>query len=996
MLLIVNTSISAQELYSKTYTTKDGLPSSYILNTYEDRLGYLWIGTAGGLSRFDGKYFNNYGYGEGLPDLRTDIMLMDSKLRFWVGTRRGVGQLKENKFVSYPLSDSLQISYVFNFVETKKGEILALTNVGIYRFTVNRWQKIKEYPGYENSPCRGLVEKDEDVYINYGKIIVLKKKSGAFKLLTASDKSEYFYNRLSQSGNGIFVSTDGGIYSIKNEELFKLPGALGQQKGIYHYFFDSKHICWIGSDKNGLQYSDKYDSSGLKTFYKRQGINLISGITEDRHGNLWVADFTGLVKITEQGYKIFELPKLTGTGKVWNMFQSSPGNILINDGSTTFKTFSNGIYGERKLNLGGNSKLPGNELIIDQFAIDNKIRYWYSLRGFGLAMQDGNTIYEQSKHLAHLGDDIFDVLFDSYRKKILVAVSTQKSPCQFNDTGFSALPVINNKEAMGNIVRMHQCKNNNILFATDKGILYSINKENICKQQLNELNTNSWVKKLRNDPNGDLWIVYNGKGIRRYSWQNDSLVFKEQIDKTNGLPNDNVFDLCFDNQKNIWLLMSSGVLALSKSRVNGNNDFYKTAALFSAADLNLEDAYNTRFTKTDDGNIWLATSRHLVCFYPSKIKSENTVTGIQIEDIKLNLKQTDWSLYADSLSGFFGLPYKLQLAHNKNTLGFNYKAVFPPGTDDISYSYILEGLDTTWSPPLSSDFISFVNLPAGDYTFKVKARLPNTNWCPPAVFSFEIKKAFWDTWWFRLLVIVAASGLIISIFQYRLKQIRNKAALINQLQQLENKALKAQMNPHFIFNAMNSIQSLIINNRTEEAGDYISKFAKLMRYVLENTDANLVTIEKELYSLQLYIALEKLRMNVELLSVIETDKNLVTDQEKIPPMVIQPFVENALWHGLSRKQGDKKLNISLKAKDNWIICTISDNGLGRTNAAANYDQLPEGHLSKATDITMQRLISYNNAPAVQPIEIIDLKDEFGNPAGTSIVLQIKRETGFTE
>lgn len=994
LLIFFYSPTSSQELHSKIFTTRDGLPSSYIFSTYEDKLGYLWIGTVNGLSRFDGNNFTNYGLGEGLPDLRTDALFMDSKQRFWAGTRRGMAQLKSNHFITYPLSDSLRISYVFSIIETKAGQILALTDAGIYSFFTNKWLKINEYPGYENKPCRGFIETEQGSYINYGNLIVLKKKNGSFKLVTPYKEPGYYYNKLTGSGNCIYISTDDGLYTIRNEQLAKFPGLAGRQNGTFYYFFDSHQNCWIGSKKDGLQFLNPNNNTGLKTFYKNPKINLISGISEDSHGNLWVADFNGLVRITESEYKLYALPKLLDNKIIRNMIQPVNGPLIINDGTTTLKTFEHGFFGERKLLQQGISTLPKNEFIIDNYAIDNKNRYWYSLRGFVLCMQDGNNMYDQRKQLAHLGDDVFDVLFDSYRKKILIAIRTQKYPCSYNDTGFDALPVINDVKVKGNVIRLHQCANGNILFVTEQGIIYSINKANICRQQLNEFNSTASFRKFCNAPNGDLWIVYNGRGLRRYTWENDSLIFKEQINKTNGLPDDNVIDLCFDNQKNIWLLMSSGVLVLSNNSGTENNGIYKPMVLFNATDLNMDDPATFRLARAGDGNIWLATNQNLICFYSEKTNRSKKAPGIQIENIKLNLQQTDWSLYADSLSTMFGLPAALKLEHDKNTLAFYYKAVFTSGTGGISYSYILDCLDSTWSSPASNNLVSFVNLPAGKYTFKVKARLPDTVWSNPAIFSFEIKKAFWDTWWFRLMIIFAASALLVSIFQYRIKQIRNRAELKNQLQELESNALKAQMNPHFIFNAMNSIQSLIINNRSDEAGKYISKFAKLMRHVLENADANLVTIEKELHSIQLYTELEKLRMNVELDYTEEIDPQLEIHLEKIPSLILQPFVENALWHGLSKKKGDKKLTIRIKAAQNFIVCEIMDNGVGRANAVNHYDQLPEGHLSRATDITVQRLINYNKTPGIQPIEIIDLADAQNNPTGTRVIIRIKREKIF--
>ena len=192
LIVCVYKQVSSQELHSKIFTTKEGLPSSYIFGTYQDKLGYLWIGTSNGLSRFDGNNFINYGFGDGLPDLRTDALLMDSKLRFWAGTRRGMAQLKGNHFFTYPLSDSLHVSFVFGFTETITGDILAFTDVGIYRFITNKWLKINEYPGYENKACRGLIETDDGIYINYGNLIVLKRKDGSFKLIAPYKEAGYY------------------------------------------------------------------------------------------------------------------------------------------------------------------------------------------------------------------------------------------------------------------------------------------------------------------------------------------------------------------------------------------------------------------------------------------------------------------------------------------------------------------------------------------------------------------------------------------------------------------------------------------------------------------------------------------------------------------------------------------------------------------------------------------------------------------------------------
>ena len=219
-------------------------------------------------------------------------------------------------------------------------------------------------------------------------------------------------------------------------------------------------------------------------------------------------------------------------------------------------------------------------------------------------------------------------------------------------------------------------------------------------------------------------------------------------------------------------------------------------------------------------------------------------------------------------------------------------------------------------------------------------------------------------------------------------QLKARSEMQNQIREMEMKALKAQMNPHFIHNALNSIQSLIVNNRSHEASHYISKFAKLLRQVLENADKNLISLDKELYSLQLYVDLEKLRMNMDIDYSEEVDENVFASGLKIPPLILQPFVENALWHGLSNKTGNKKIIVSVKEKENWIICEITDNGIGRKKSAESSKPFPEGSFSKAINITSQRLSDFNQSPGIEPVSFIDL-EENGKVSGTAVIIRIR-------
>jgi len=764
---------------ARVYTVKDGLPSTNVIGTYQDKLGYLWVSTAEGSCRFDGKSFST----DGLSDGRTAVVFVDSHLRYWSASSQGIFEYRKNKLISYPNSDSGRIRWSFRIMETKEGLIWSLTNAGVYQLDSNKWVKIKFYPGYDDHACRNIIETKDGLYINYGDLLVLKKPGGVYKIIGTFKKPGYYYNGLSESAGQILISTLDGIYEIINEQLVKLPGPLGGLKGLYFYLRDSKKRFWIGNSPTGLRMIPDGDTTNLLFVYKIVIGPGISHINEDNQGNIWVTTGNGLIKIYEMGVKIFDLPAITGKSFLFNVFQPPTGPLIINDGSLTLKTFENGVFNIKKLHNKGSSPLPNNEFIIDNYDFDNKGNSWYYIRGFALARQDGDKIYELSKELAHLGDEAFDVLWDKYRRKIIVAVRTQKFPCQFNDTSFSMLPVSNNIEVKGNIMRLHQCANGIILFATDEGTVFSIDKQNICKQQLNEFGTHSRASWFFNDPSGDIWILYKGRGLRRYTWQKDSLVFKEQLTKANGLPTDNVTSVCFDNKNNLWACTHSTVAVFSKKNNTSNNGAYQIVGFYNAENLQTDRGFGARLTKDKKGNIWYFSSNYLICLYPDKINYDPLIPSIEIENVELNFRETNWSDYVDSLSGIFQLPYHLKLSHANNTIGIYFKGISSSGTDGIKYSYQLEGLENIWSNPSSIDFVSFVKLPPGKYVFKVKAQLPNTDWSEPAIFSFTIISPFWMRWWFIGLCVLILTGIIYSIYKYRINQLKKLLAIRTKISQ---------------------------------------------------------------------------------------------------------------------------------------------------------------------------------------------------------------------
>jgi LytS/YehU family sensor histidine kinase len=219
------------------------------------------------------------------------------------------------------------------------------------------------------------------------------------------------------------------------------------------------------------------------------------------------------------------------------------------------------------------------------------------------------------------------------------------------------------------------------------------------------------------------------------------------------------------------------------------------------------------------------------------------------------------------------------------------------------------------------------------------------------------------------------------------KREQEVAQLYQQKTELEMQALRVQMNPHFIFNCLSSINRYILINKIDEASDYLTKFSRLIRMALHNSEKPLITLESELEALRLYLDLERLRFknafNYGITFINTIDINAVY----IPPMLIQPFAENAIWHGLMHKKGTGCLEIQFRAEDKVLTCAIIDNGVGRNMAAVVNSRSAEKNKSMGVEITAGRLALLNkskNEAAVFNIE--DLFDEEGNGCGTKVVL----------
>ena len=335
----------------------------------------------------------------------------------------------------------------------------------------------------------------------------------------------------------------------------------------------------------------------------------------------------------------------------------------------------------------------------------------------------------------------------------------------------------------------------------------------------------------------------------------------------------------------------------------------------------------------------------------------------------------------------------LELQRDQRDITFQYVLPNPLDKSKVKYQYKLAGFDSDW---IQTDQrrVRYSKLSGGDYTFMVTGKEEDaSDWLPVTELKVHIDQRISELWWFWTALGFVAFLSAIVLYRYMItrakKQERIKSEFEHKLSEIQMQALRAQMNPHFLFNSLNSIKYYAISKTKDETAAYLSKFALLVRTILNNSKSHTISLKDELEALQLYIEIEHLRLEGKFDYVIDIDKSIHIRQAQIPPMILQPYVENAIWHGLMHKDSKGLLLVQVKDLGNQIQCIIEDNGVGRERAA----EIGKSRIGKKSSVGMQitgnRIEIINRIYGIDTqVHVIDLTDSENNPAGTRVVINI--------
>jgi len=330
--------------------------------------------------------------------------------------------------------------------------------------------------------------------------------------------------------------------------------------------------------------------------------------------------------------------------------------------------------------------------------------------------------------------------------------------------------------------------------------------------------------------------------------------------------------------------------------------------------------------------------------------------------VRLFLKDTNWLKISKEIDSVTLLPKNLRVNYQTKHFTFDYIGIKLSNPSSVRYKYMLEGFDDNWSSATDATFATYSNLPSGKYTFKVIAGDVMGNWNRvPAVFSFEILPPFWTKWWFVLLCVAVGLLILWSMYKIRVNEIRKKhhtqqLEYKSKLLLLEHQSLNSSMNRHFIFNALNSIQYYMNKEDKLSAHKYLSRFAKLIRMNLDSSMNNLVPVSEEIDRLDLYLQIELMRFEDKFQYNISIADDIDIESIEIPPMLLQPYVENSILHGILPSGRSGRIDIKVEHNaDQHIVFSVEDNGIGIEESMARKVLHKRNHVSRGTSITAQRI-----------------------------------------
>ena len=760
----------SQTVNTRLYTINDGLSQSSVFSAYEDRSGYLWIGSSNGISRFDGQKFKHYGLSEGLPSPEASAVFEDTKNRLWIATRAGMARVVGDTVVTYPIADDNRvIHYQFGFAELRSGAIWALTDVGVYQFDDSIWRKITLRP--ENDYTRQVVETDSGLYVNFGSTLAFRDLNNKWTVIEEHKPNELYFNVMSLYNGKVLVSTRHSILEIRNNHLVPITENL-KGFGFFSYFFDNDERLWycFAFADSFLHVSEPGDTKNFRSIL-RNDYGIITNLSQDSHGNIWVGTQYGLLKINIASFT--RLPETLGTKDLSNILPLKDSGVLVTGALGFGVYFYNKLSDKFECGQKGKTKIE----LIDCYTYDNEGNTWMFSHDMNIYKFNGK-VFQKMPRLKNLRsrEDFFTAVYDKSNQRFIICGDSTVLAGRLDSMGYLAAST-SGKEILGYSTVLSTMDDKILLYIPQKGI-YQIKGANelVPVYSLRDKRNVRFSALLYEDRKQNIWVADEYVGLLCFRFNEQGrLVILDTISKKDGLMDNRVYSMASDVQNRLWVVTSLGIDIIQQQRKDWIVFNYSK---YTSLSLNNQFA---KLISDSEGNIWLNDWEKIIRFKTDEIVTKNETPDAIIEKIQLNSEDVEWSKYTDSLSGYDQFPIDPVIDYEKNSVTFHFNGITYSSSPRLEYSYELYPTDTTWSQPIQTSSVTFIKLRPGHYQFKVRTRDRGSHWSEPSSFTFTIKTPFWMEWWFITLCALLFIGLVYGIYRYRINQLKKLLAIRSKI-----------------------------------------------------------------------------------------------------------------------------------------------------------------------------------------------------------------------
>lgn len=955
LFLCLKSFFSQNPVYFQT-TIEDGLPSNEVYSIIQDKKGFIWIGCDAGIYKYNCVKFLSYKNKDQKTKALTGLTISAS-----------------GKIYSYSFNG--QIFYIENDtlknLQSWKGKISNIVCDNNYNLWVCGENGINSY--------NELTQK----WTNYSD----------FNSDYQKDKYAFTNSCKLKQGNIISFISPNGITTINKEQQTIVPFEFLKPKPSGEFILESKNeSTWLISVTDGLCYKlidnkvKPYESSFLK---KALSNSKVTNVKLLQDGNLWICTYSGIICYN---------PNLD-TGKIFYSNMAFSDIILDDEKNYWMTTLHDGILRLADINSKTWNTSSGNLTSNKILKTEQHFPYIYFST---LGGQVGSINVKTEKietYSLEVKSNIQNITYCESDKKLYFNAQ--------NTLYFLENNTIKKIENQFPPIKDFLKTNDEYIIATSRGAFVY---KNIQDKNASDTLTTNWARAIAiNSSQEILWIATND-GLKSYmkkqnKWQSIHL----------NLIQKQVLSITYDEQSILYAVTFDGeIYKIDKNKtitllqhlpadIQANQIKKYQNQLLVATNLGLWklNLINNNWEVLDklkglcsnevlslsvlNNNIWIATPNGLQMI-PIHLQKEIKKATIYLKEISIDEKKVNKN---KSLQLNYNQALSVKVETNAYSSNRNFK-----------YAYRFSNADTSWIIlPSSIEYIQIPSIPTGDFNLEIKvidylSRDSKNN----IIIKGNVIPPLWQRWWFYILVSLIVLSIAFVFFKYRIKLLQTKQMeelkriqLENDLRYSQETALKAQMNPHFIFNVLNSIKGYIYENDKKNATFYLSSFSDLVRKILNHSSSSEIKLEEEIDILKLYIELEAMLIQDDFKYNLTIEEDLDVSHIKIPALLIQPYIENAFKHGLRHKTGKKELHIhfALQSNKNYLVISITDNGIGRDASNRLNSQHNSTHQSFATDATSKRiaLLNSNNKDVVN-VKIIDNVTKDNLPLGTTVVLNI--------